>query len=154
MFYRTLRGRACGLMTIFLLVSALVAAVVYAREPLVGTGEAAVPPQELTRIESRLSQLEQRLYGIEVSIRGLEQQQSRMSGLSTGRMERDTEVTLLRSEVETLQRRLAEVECGLLRVDERTLSAAARDARRKIETGAGDPCRLNPNAPLRLSARP
>ena len=154
MDYRTCRAGLSLLLTVLLLASALALVVAYAREPVVMKGEAApMPPQELTRIESRLSQLEQRFYSVEVSIRGLEQQ-SRISSLNTGRTERDTEVSLLRTEVETLHRRLAEVECGLARVDERTLSAAAREARRKTETGAGDPCRLNSGAPLRLSARP
>jgi hypothetical protein len=134
------------------LVSALAAAAAYAGEPLSRTGEASAPAQDVTRIESRLGQLEQRFFSIEASIRALEQQ-SRLSGVTSGRAARDPEVGLLRVEVETLRRRLAEVECGLARVDERTLSAAVREARRKAEAGTGDPCRLNAGAPLRLPAR-
>jgi hypothetical protein len=107
----------------------------------------------MIRLESRLSRLEQRLYSIETSIRVLEQQ-SRLSGVTTGNAARDPEVGLLRMEVETLQRRLAEIECGLAKVDERTLSAAAKEARRKSIGGASDPCRLNAEIPLRLPARP
>jgi hypothetical protein len=151
---RTRRAGLSLLLTVLWLVSVMALVAAYAREPVVTKGEAApMPPQELTRIESRLSQLEQRFYSVEVSIRGLEQQ-SRLSSVTPGRAERDAEVSLLRAEVETLRRRLAEVECGLTRVDERTLSAAAREARRRTETGASDPCRLNSSAPLRLSARP
>jgi hypothetical protein len=84
--------------------------------------------------------------------RGLEQQSS-LSGVIAGRAARDPEVSLLRSEVEALGRRLAEAECGLAGVDERTLSAAAKQAREKSATSAGDPCRLNVDAPVRL-ARP
>jgi hypothetical protein len=105
------------------------------------------------RIESRLSQLEQRFYSVEASIRGLEQQ-SRLSGVTGGRAARDPEVALLRSEVEALRLRLAEAECGLARVDERTLSAAAKQAREKSVGGAGDPCRLNADTPVRLPSRP
>jgi hypothetical protein len=107
----------------------------------------------VTRIESRLNQLEQRIYSIESSIRGLEQQ-SRLSGVTAGRSARDPEIGLLRTEVEALRLRLAEVECGLAKVDERTLTAAAREARRKSVGGAGDPCRLDADAPLRLPSRP
>jgi hypothetical protein len=116
-------------------------------------GASAAPAQDVIRIESRLSQLEQRFYSVEASIRGLEQQ-SRLSGLAAGRAARDPEIGLLRSEVEALGRRLAEAECGLARVDERTLSAAAKRAREKSAGGAGDPCRLNVDAPVRLPARP
>jgi hypothetical protein len=148
---RTRRADSALWLTILVLVAALAAT--YAKEPVVKTGEAAAPAQDTTRIESRLSQLEQRLYSIEVNIRGLEQQ-SRISGITPGRTERDTEVSLLRAEAEVLRGRLAEVECGLAKVDERTLSAAAREARRKSGASASDPCRLNADAPLRLSARP
>ncbi|MDQ3820080.1 MAG: hypothetical protein M3362_20715, partial [Acidobacteriota bacterium] len=67
---------------------------------------------------------------------------------------RDTEVTLLRAQVEMLQRRLSEIDCGLAKLDERTLSPAAREARRKTAANSTDPCRLNSDAPLRLSTRP
>jgi hypothetical protein len=138
---------------VLVFVSALVAAAAYAGVPVAGTGEAAAAPQNLTRIESHLSQLEQRVYSIESSIRSLEQQ-SRLSGATAGRSARDPEVGLLRTEVGALRLRLAEVECGLAKLDERTLTAAAREARRKSEVAASDPCRLNADAPLRLPSRP
>lgn len=119
------------------------------------TGEASVvSPQDVTRIESRLSLLEQRFYSVETTLRGLEQQ-SRLSGVTTSGTTRDPEVGLLRAEAEALRLRLAEIECALVRMDERTLGAAAKEARRKSAAGgAGDPCRLNAELPLRLSARP
>jgi hypothetical protein len=150
---RTRGVSVSSLLTVLALVSAFMLAAAYAKEPAARAVGAAPPAQDLTRIESRLSQLEQRFYSIEVSIRGLEQQ-SRLSGINTGRTERDTELSLLRAEVEALRVRLAEVECGLYRVDERTLSAAAREARRKSGGMTGDPCRLNPDAPVRLPSRP
>jgi hypothetical protein len=97
--------------------------------------------------------MEQRFYSIEASIRGLEQQ-SRLAGSTTARAERDPEVGMLRAEAESLRRRLAEIECGLVRVDERTLTPAAREARRNSTGAAVDPCRLNAGAPLRLPTRP
>jgi hypothetical protein len=145
MNYITRRAKTSSRPAVFVLVSALAAAFAYAS----GRGEAAAPSQDTIRIESRLTQLEQRLYSIETSVRGLEQQ-SRLADANAGRTARDPEVGLLRTELDTLGRRLAEVECGLARVDERTLTASARAARRKAEAGAGDPCRLNPDAPLRL----
>jgi TolA-binding protein len=145
-----------ALSALFVFVLALVAAVVaYTGKPLVRTGEAAtVPPaQDVTRIESRLSQLEQRFYSMETSIRGLEQQQ-RLSSITSGRTVRDPEISLLRNEVEALRQRLAEVECGIVKMDERTLTPAAKQARRKSASVADDPCRLNADSPLRFSTRP
>ncbi|HEV2764447.1 MAG TPA: hypothetical protein VGV38_15820 [Pyrinomonadaceae bacterium] len=144
----TRRTAAHAWPAIFLLLAA--AAVAYAWRPALDAGGAASPPaQDLTRIESRLSQMEQRFYSIEASIRSLEQQ-SRLSELTAGRGARDPEVALLRADVDAMRRRLAEVECALARVDERTLTAAARKARGE----PGDPCRLNADAPLRLPGRP
>lgn len=110
--------------------------------------------QNTFNLERRISIVEQRLNTIELSINRLEQQ-SRLSTVapSSTQATRDTEVELLRSQVELLQRRVAEDECGILRVDERTLAQAARERERKDEAGREDPCRLNPDAPLRLSAR-
>jgi hypothetical protein len=149
---KTRRANRPLFLTVLMLVSALVLTAAYTREPATVTGEAAAPMQDTIRIESRLSQLEQRFYSIEVSIRSLEQQ-VRQSSINTGRTERDTEVSLLRAEVEALRRQLAEVECGLARLDERTLTAAAREARRRAGASANDPCRLNTSTPLRLPTR-
>lgn len=136
-----------------LLLSSALAAAAYAGRATAATGGAAAPPQDITRVESRLSQLEQRLFSIEASIRTLEQQSSLGSARAT-RPASDPEEALLRAEVGVLQRRLTEVECGLAKLDERTLTTAAREARHKSAVGAGDPCRLNADVPLRLSDRP
>ena len=109
------------------------------------------PQQDVIRLDARVSQLEQRLYTIENSLRTLEQQ-SRITGMN----QRSAGVTLddialLRSEIQTLQTRLMEDECGLARLDERTLTPAARDARRKA--AGNDPCRLNFELPLRPPSR-
>ncbi|HEX8456339.1 MAG TPA: hypothetical protein VF656_03375 [Pyrinomonadaceae bacterium] len=156
MNFRTRHGHAPAAWAAALLLAATVA---YAWKPELSTrGEAAaLPPQELTRIESRLSLMEQRFYAIEASIRNLDQQIRFSNNASGARAARDPEIDLLRSELEALRRRLAEVECGLTRVDERTLTAAAKQARRENSnaySAAADPCRLNPAAPLRLTARP
>jgi hypothetical protein len=117
---------------------------------------APTPPaetQDLTSLERRISMLEQRFYGVESSINRLEQQ-TRGSQPMPASTERAVEINLLRGEMEMLQRRLIEIECGLTRLDERTLAPAAREARRRAGAGNTDPCRLNTDAPLRLSARP
>lgn len=138
---------------VLLLVAA--AAVAYAARPAAGTKDAATTPepQDLIRVESRLGQLEQRFYALDATLRRLEQQ-SRVPAPARATGARDPEVSLLRSEVESLRRRLADVECGLARVDERTLTQAAREARRKSSAGNTDPCRLDADAPAQPAPRP
>lgn len=139
----------------FILATLAAAAAVYAAWPTGGAGVAASPaPQDVIRLESRLGRLEQRLYTIELSIRGLEQQSRLSTAGPRAAGARDPEIGLLRSEVEGLRRRLAEVECGLTKMDERTLTPAARERRRKSAAGADDPCRLGADSPLRLTSSP
>jgi hypothetical protein len=139
---------------VLLLAAALTAAAAHAWAPATRTSEAAAQPQQdVIRLESRLSRLEQRFYSVEASIRALEQQ-PRLPDPAAARPARDPEVSLLLTEVEALRRRLAEVECGLTKIDERTLTPAAREERRKSAGGGADPCRLGVGTPVRLSARP
>jgi hypothetical protein len=114
-------------------------------------GRTEPPEQDAIRLESRLNQLEQRLYSLETSIRTLEQQ-SRLAG-STQRALNQDDVALLRAQLQTLQVRLADDECALAKVDERTLSAAMRETRIKAGIGNSDPCRLNTDTPVRLPER-
>lgn len=133
------------------------AATVYGVRPERRTGAEAPAPatQDVIGLERRLSMLEQRFNSVELSINRIEQQ-SRLSGItpSANTRAQDAQVNLLRAQVEALQRRLTEIECGLLRVDERTFAPAAREARRSAGTIGNDPCRLNRDAPLRLQGRP
>jgi hypothetical protein len=108
------------------------------------------PQQEVIRLETRINQLEQRLYSIDSSIRNLEQQ-SRIGG-NTSRGVTAQDIEILRAQIQALQVRLSEDECNLARLDERTLSAAMRNARRQSGL-RGDPCRVNVDAPLRLPER-
>ena len=107
------------------------------------------PQQDLLRLDGRITQLEQRLYGIENNIRNLEQQ-VRVTGVNSGAVGPE-DVALLRSQVQLLQRRVAEDECALAKLDERTLSPAARASRRSSR--ATDECRINVDAPLTLPDR-
>ena len=108
------------------------------------------PQQDVIRLDARVSQLEQRLYTIESSLRNLEQ--ARLAGM-TGRGATVTpeDLALLRTEIQNLQVRLMEHECALAKLDERTLTPAAREARQKA--AGNDPCRLNFELPLRPPTR-
>ena len=108
------------------------------------------PQQDVIRLETRMNQLEQRLYSMDSNLRNLEQQ-VRLAG-STSRSTGSEDVTRLRLEVQALQDRLAQHECALAKLDERTLSAAMRAARRKSGPAANDPCRLNSDTPVQLSS--
>jgi hypothetical protein len=107
----------------------------------------ATPQQDIIRLENRVNQMETRLYSIENSIRMLEQQSRLGGGSQRGLSVED--LARLRAEIQTLQVRLADDECGLARLDERTLTPAMRAARQK-SAGRTDPCRANFETPLRL----
>ena len=146
-----------GASSVWLAAFALAAAAAYgARSSArVAGAEASPGAQDTFNLERRISVVEQRLNSVELGINRLEQQQARAQTTAPqpSASLRDTQIELLRSEVELLQRRLAEDECGLVRVDERTLTPQAREARRKDAAEKDDPCRLNFDAPLRLSSR-
>ncbi|HEY8562526.1 MAG TPA: hypothetical protein VIL74_19260 [Pyrinomonadaceae bacterium] len=102
--------------------------------------------QRLSQIESAVSRVETRLNRLE--------SESRLSAIAPRAADRDeTAVRLLQSQLDVLQSRLAAIECGLVKLDERTLSAAARQAR-KNSAPLGDRCRLDAGAPLQIVARP
>lgn len=103
------------------------------------------PQQDVIRLEQRVNQLEQRLFSLETTLRNIEQQ-SRLAGANR-RGVAEQELIQLRSELLALQQRVADHECALAKLDERTLSAAMRSSRRK---SASDSCRLNPETPIQL----
>lgn len=120
-----------------------------------GSSSAAGPAQDFSGLDRRLGMLEQRLYRIETSINQLERQAAmpaRVPGASSASS--DAELGLLRAEFEALRRRLGEVECGLVRLDERTTAEEACAARGRTPGAATDPCRRDAQAPLTLSTRP
>ena len=104
-------------------------------------------------LESRLSQIEQRFYQLESRLNRIEQDSitRRMPTSPQISDTREQEMNLLANEVSGLRLRLGEVECGLLRLDERTLPAARRLGGR---TTGSDRCRLDWSSPVQLSARP
>ena len=111
-------------------------------------GDAPISQQDVIRLESRFSQLETRLNFLDNRLRSIEQQ----SRISDSRGVSQTDWALLRSEFQALQQRLAEHECALAKLDERTLPSNARATRRRPDT-ASDPCRANSDTPIRLPER-
>lgn len=114
-------------------------------------GNEAAATQDPASLDRRISLLEQRFYSLESSISRL--QQAVASQRSTGATPdtNDREITVLSQELQRLQLRLTEIECGLVKLDERTIPASAR---RSGDPKSTDPCRASPNTPLRLSSRP
>lgn len=113
---------------------------------------AATENQDVSSLDRRLSLLEQRFYSIESSISRLQQyvaaQRPPVSQPSTGISDR--EISLMREEIQRLNMRVAEIECGVIKLDERTTPASRRSATAK----STDPCRQNADTRVILSARP
>jgi uncharacterized protein YlxW (UPF0749 family) len=112
------------------------------------TANAAAPAQDVMSLDRRINSFEQRLYILESHINQLQQQMQYAQRQPSPSGARDPEVERLRLEVNLLQARLAEIECGVKKLDERTLPAAARASQKPT-----DPCRLQPNTPVQLSNR-
>lgn len=106
--------------------------------------------QDPGSLDRRLSLLEQRFYSVESSVSRLQQyvatQRPSLPQPSTS----DRDLILMREEVQRLELRMAEIECGLIKLDERTTPVARRNPTAK----SNDPCRLNPDQSLRLSTHP
>jgi len=111
-------------------------------------GNNSTTPQDLNSLDRRLSLLEQRFYSIESNISRLQQyvaaQRPTVSQPSTS----DRELLLIREEIQRLGLRVSELECGLVKLDERTTT------HRSTADKPSDPCRLNTGTSVRLSARP
>ena len=108
--------------------------------------------QDVRSLDRRITSLEMRLYSIETSINRLEQTALSQRSPVLQPDSREPEINLLRREIHTLQLRVNEIECGLIKLDERTTTV--RDDRTSARARTADPCRLNPATPLRLTARP
>lgn len=130
------------------LVLVLVLCVVVGTVANVSWGKSSAETQDPSSLDRRISMLEQRFYQVESSINRLQtyvaSQRPQVSQPNTS----DRDVILIRDEVQRLSLRLSEVECGLLKLDERTVT------RRPNTQKSNDPCRVNVDTPLRLSARP
>src|SRR6187549_2021569 len=107
-------------------------------------GDQAVPTvlaQSESYLSRRIDQAEQRFYGIESRVTRLEQQRPPTITPPLINSANETEIQLLRSQVDSMRNRLGEVECALLRIDERKLTATARAARNRLGPKDWDRCR-------------
>jgi hypothetical protein len=125
-------------------VVAVVGAVIWASAS-VGSADAV---QDVSSLDRRISMLEQRFYSLDASMNRLQQLVASQRSTAPASDPRDREITQITGEIQRLQLRLVELQCGLVKLDERT----AR--RRSGEPRSTDPCRANPDTPLRLSSRP
>jgi len=130
------------------LVLVLVLCVVVGTVANVSWGKSSAEPQDPGSLDRRISMLEQRFYQVESSINRLQTYIASQRPPSSQPTTSDRDVIVIRDEVQRLSLRLGEVECGLLKLDERTATRRANTQR------SDDPCRVNVDTPLRLSARP
>ncbi len=114
-------------------------------------GNEAVATQDPASLDRRISLLEQRFYSLESSMNRLQQVVVSQRPSGSARDSNNREITLLSQELQRLQLRMTEIECGLVKLDERTTPASTR---RSGDQKSTDPCRASPNTPLRLSSRP
>ena len=107
----------------------------------------AEPVQDPSSLDRRISLLEQRFYTLESSMSRLQQMMATQRSLPSPSDTNDRQLNQMAQEIQRLQLQLVEVQCGMLRLDERTTT------RRTGEPKPADPCRANPNVPLRFSPR-
>ena len=115
--------------------------------------------QQNTMLDQRINQIEQRFYYLETRLNRLESD-SRYSSTSPSSSTSQLQISQMKTELDTmrglidsLRTRIGDVECGLLHVDERTLSVQQRQ-RRRSALGPHDPCRAEPESPVTLASRP
>jgi len=109
--------------------------------------------QDVNSLDRRISSLEQRFFLLEANVNRLQQASMVQRTPPLQSSNRDQEINLLIAELQTVQLRVKEIECGLVKLDERTKTPAVREAPQK-DARSLDPCRLNPAMPLRLSTQP
>lgn len=106
--------------------------------------------QDPGTLDRRLSLLEQRFYSVESSVSRLQQYVATQRPSVPQPTTSDRDLILMREELQRLTLRMAEIDCGLIKLDERTTPVARRNPTAK----SNDPCRLNPDQSLRLSTHP
>src|SRR6266576_801731 len=79
-----------------------------------------VRTQVVGSLDLRITSVEQLLYSIESSISRLQQSALSERSRPSHPIPRDQEIDLVRGDIQRLQLRLNEIECGLLKLDERT----------------------------------
>jgi len=118
-----------------------------------------IAQQQDIMLDRRISQIEQRFYYVESRLNSLESA-SRYAGSSGTANRNDPELRLMRAELDRvkadmdlLKTRVADVECAMFKLDERTLSPAARTIRRRTDPDTNEGCRTDFNTPIQLSTR-
>ena len=140
-----------------ILISAAAAAAVYGGFWAV---ERAVPVASAQQtdiyLSRRVDQMEQRFYSIESRLSRVEQEQvrPRSSPPIFNNPTSESDINLLRTQVDALRLRMGEAECAILRLDERTLSSASRLARGRAAVVGTERCRQDTGRAIELSARP
>src|SRR6185369_716319 len=87
--------------------------------------------QDPSSLDRRISLLEQRLYTIESNLNRLQQYVSTQRPAVTTPSTSDRDLILMREEIQRLNLRLTEVECGVIKLDERTTPAARKSSATK-----------------------
>ena len=100
-------------------------------------------------LSRRIDQVEQRFYSLESRLNRLETSSNPGIMSPQVRNTNDVELQFLRTQVDGLRTRVGELECGVLRLDERTLAPA-----RRMGSRTSEPCRKDPTNIVQLSARP
>jgi hypothetical protein len=101
----------------------------------------------------RIDQVEQRFYSLESRLNRLEMGSSPSIVSPQVRNTNEVDLQFLRTHVDSLRTRVGELECGVLRLDEMTMSSGSRTSRRQTGRNA-EPCRQDPARAVELSARP
>src|SRR5580765_1620887 len=122
-------------------------------------GERAMPTafaqQQDPFLSRRVDQIENRFYSPESRLNRVEQEASRPRSSAPSILNpNDSDIQYLRSQIDSLRLRVGETECAILRLDERTLTATARQSRLKAGPKESDKCRVDTAASIQLSARP
>lgn len=105
-------------------------------------------------IESRINMIEQRFYALESRLNRAEQNSVRPTISLPAAPDNSAELQFLRNQIDGLRTRVGELECAALKLDERTLTAAARSRRTRTAGNPAENCRLDSGEPVRLSSRP
>jgi hypothetical protein len=139
------------------LISAAAAAAVYGDFWVI---ERAVPVASAQQtdiyLSRRVDQMEQRFYSIESRLSRIEQEQMRPREAPRifNNPASESDINLLRTQVDNLRLRMGEAECAILRLDERTLSSTSRLARGRAALVGTERCRQDTGRAIELSARP
>ncbi len=129
---------------IYWLVIAVLAAGIWATASVRSAGAV----QDFSSLDRRISMLEQRFFTLDSSMNRLQQLVASQRSTAPVSEPRNRELDQLTEEIQRLQLRLVELQCGLVKLDERTAT------RRSGEAKSTDPCRANSEVPLRFSSRP